>query len=618
MQPHILKRLPYLLLLLLPALLPAQEVTFTASAKPVVGVGETFSLQYVLTAQGTAFKGPVIRDFNVLSGPNSSTSSSIRSVNGRTTMSITNTFTYFLQATREGTFEIPAATITADQKQLTSNTLTIRVEKGGGQGASQSSQQPGRSTPATGQVGAGDVMLKAYVSNPNPLQGEGIVVTYKIFTKVPISQISFTREPSFPGFWSENLIADKQKLQQYNQTIDGEQYVVADLRKYSLFPLKAGKTVIDPMEIECMVQVRKQTRTRTGDPFFDDFFNDSFFNTSYASVEKAMKSNPLVIQVQPLPAEGKPAGFSGAVGEFTFRSTVDRDKVQVNDAVTLRMTVAGKGNIQLISALPVNFPTDFETYDPKVISDIRSSMEGISGSQTFEYLLIPRKPGQFTIKPVTFTYFDLKKRQYVTLTTPDYTIGVDKGSGDAQVMTYTGAGKEEIQYIGSDIRHIMLQTGNLVPRHYSFFGSLLFWLLLLVPLTLFILFVILWQRFRARRSDTLLMKNLRATRIARKRLKKAESFLKSGSREPFYEEISLALWGYLSDKFTIPLADLSMETVRDKLSGKQVDASIIDQVTETLQSTGFARFAPGEKSVSMERIYTATLELITKIERELR
>jgi len=621
MNSYFVLRTSYILLwLMFPLLMQGQEVTFTASARSTVGVGETFTLQYVVTGQGTGFRGPSIRDFNVLTGPNTSTSSSIRSVNGRTTMSITYTYTYILQATREGTFDIPAATVVVDQKQYTSNTLKIKVEKGGGgAGTSGAGAASGNRAPQQqGQIGPNDVMLKAFITNANPMQGEGIVVTYKIFTKIPISQVSFKKEPSFPGFWSENLIRDKEKFNQYNQTIDGEQYLVAELRKFTLFPLKAGKITIDPMEVECVAQVKKQTKTRTGDPFFDDFFNDSFFNNAYASVEKSLKSNPLVIDIKPLPAAGKPADFSGAVGNFTFRSEIDRNSVTANDAITLRMTIAGKGNIQLIDKLPVTFPPDFETYDPKVISDIKTSADGISGSQTFEYLLIPRKPGQFTIKPVSFSYYDLSKHTYVTLTSPLFTIDVARGTGENAVMTYAGAGKEEIQYIGSDIRHIMMVTGGLTPKDHRFFGSLLFWLLMLIPALLFIGFVILWRRFRSRRSDTVLMKNLRATRIARKRLQKADGFLKAGQQDPFYEEISQALWGYLSDKFSIPLAELSMDTVRDTLTGKKVSTAIIDRFTETLQNTEFARFAPGEKSVNMERTYTAALDLITSIERELR
>ncbi len=618
-----------LLLFLLPAMVSAQEIQFTASAKPVVAVGETFTLSFVLNAQGNGFRGPNIQGFDVLSGPNTSTTSSIRSISGRTSMSITYTYSYIMQASREGTFEIPAASVTVDHKTYTSNTLTIKVVKNPNGGNAQSpsgNRNPGTTSqrPSEGEIpganlGSGDVYVKAFASNSNPLQGEGIVVTYKIYTKVPIAQINISKLSSFSGFWSQNLMKENDKLQQTTQVINGEQYVVADIRKIALFPLKSGRLVIDPLELECVAQVRKQTRTRTGDPFFDDFFNDSFFNNNIANVEKNLKSNPLVINVRPLPETGKPTDFNGAVGSFTFRSEIDKTHLKTNEAVTLKCSISGKGNIQLIDKLDIVFPPDFETYDPKVTSDIQTTAAGVSGTQTFEYLMIPRKPGKFNINPVTFTYYDINKKQYLSISSPAYTIDVEKGSDDGSAMvTYSGANKEDIQYIGSDIRHIHDKMFRLYKRGSLFFNSIGFWILLILPLLLFAILVLLWRKLAARRSDVQLMKNLKATKIARKRLVKAEQYQKSGNQDAFYIEISQALWGYISDKFTIPMAELSIGSVQDALEQKNVSGPIIGQFIETLNNSDFARFAPGEKSLNMERIYNEALEIISKIERELR
>ncbi len=599
----------------------SQTVEFTASVKPVAVVGETFTLTYVLSGQGSGFRGPNISGFDVLSGPNTSTTSSIRSINGRTSMSITYTYSYLLQATREGSFEIPAATVTVDKTQYTSNTVSIKVLKNSGPGQNQASGN--RQQSAGGQQGVtsgvNDVYVKAFASNPNPMQGEGITVIYKIFTKVPIAQINISKLSSFSGFWSQNLMKENDKLQQTTQVIDGEQYVVADIRKIALFPLKSGRLVIDPLELECVAQVKRQTRTRSGDPFFDDFFNDSFMSSSYATVEKALKSNPLIISVRPLPEAGKPADFSGAVGNFAFRCEMDKTRLKSNEAVTLKCVVSGEGNLQLIDKMNVNFPPDFETYDPKVTSDIKTTGGGISGSQMFEYLLIPRKPGKFTIKPITFSYYDLKKAKYISLSSPEFTLDVEKGSADASAsVTYSGAGKEEIKYIGSDIRHIKDKPFDLNPKGRMFFGSVFFWLLLIIPLAIFLAMIVFWRKVAARRSDTVLMKNLKATKIARKRLRKAEEYQKALKQEEFYVEISQALWGYLSDKFSIPMVALSIDSVHDALVRKNVDEEIIAQFTETLNNTEYARFAPGEKSVNMEKIYAQALEIIAKIERELR
>jgi hypothetical protein len=598
----------------------AQEVQFTGSAKSVVGVGETFNLIYSVNAQASNFHGPAVQGFDVLTGPFTSTSSSIRAVNGRTSMSISYTFTYILRASREGTFDIPGATVMVDNKQYKANTVTVKVVKNaaGTQGSAPGGNT-GRSNQGNGEItsGSNDVYVKTVVDNGNPIQGEGIILTYKIFFKVPISQPNITKPASFEGFWS-HIVKDNVKLSQYNQTIDGEVYHVAELLKVVLYPLKSGKLVIDPYELECVAQYKRQTKTKTGDPFFDDFFNNSFFNESYANVEKKLKSNSLVINVRPLPTAEKPVDFSGAVGTFTFKTDLDKTEAKTNDAINLKCTITGKGNIQLIDKLNTNFPPDFETYDPKITNNVNTTGAGVSGSQTFEYLIIPRKPGKFTIKPIPFSYFDLEKKRYVTLTSPEYTINVEKGAGDNGTVSYAGPGKEDIKYIGSDIRHIKNQPLLLQRTGAFFFASPLFFLAMILPVVIFFIFIIVWKKLEVRRSDTLLMKNRKATRVAIKRLKKANTFLKEKRQEAFYIEISQALWGYLSDKFGIPLADLSMDSVREALMQKNVSDEIITQFIQTLDNTEFARFAPGEKTMIMEKTYNEALEIITRIERELR
>lgn len=593
-----------------------QDIQFTASAKSSVTVGETFNLAYTVNGQGTNFRGPAISNFDKLSGPNLSSSTSIRYINGKAASSFTQTYSYFLVANREGTFTIPPASITVDNKTYTSNSVTIKVVKGGG--VSKGNPSGTGSGNSTVQSGANDVFLKAFASNSNPIQGEGIIVTYKIFTKVPINQITINKLSSFQGFWSQNLIKENEKFNQYSQTIDGEKYLVADIRKIALFPLKSGKLTIEPLEMECVAQIKRQTKTRTGDPFFDDFFNDSFFGNSYSTVEKSLKSNALTIDVRPLPIADKPADFSGAVGNFTFTTQVDKTKLKTNDAFTLKAVVAGQGNLQLIDKLNVAFPPDFETYDPKVSSNINTSGAGVSGNQTFEYLVIPRKAGKFRINPIAFTYFDLSKRRYITIKSPAYDFEIAKGEGEANVSSYQGGSKEDIQYIGSDIRHIRKESMALERIGNVFFGSPSFFLLLFLPIVLFITTVIFWRNQEKKHSDRILMKNLKATKVARKRLKKANDFLRENKQEAFYDEIAQALWGYISDKFSIPISDLSMESVNEALSGKNLPQELVDQFISTLNDTEYARFAPGEKTLIMESIYSKALEIISRIERELR
>jgi hypothetical protein len=272
----------------------------------------------------------------------------------------------------------------------------------------------------------------------------------------------------------------------------------------------------------------------------------------------------------------------------------------------------------LIDRLDVSFPPDFETYDPKVVSDFNTTTSGISGMQSFEYLIIPRKPGKFSIKPVPFAYFDLGRKTYITLLSPEYTLNVEKGTGATTGMTYSGVGKEEIQYIGSDIRHIETRPFLLYRGSRWFLGTVSYFLWMGVPLVLFFIVAILFKKQAARRRDTLLMKNRRATRVARKRLRKAEHFLKQGDKDPFYEEISQALWGYMGDKFGISNAELSLDSVREALQEKNLDTGITGSFITALQETEFTRFAPGDKILRMEEVYTNAMELIAKTERSLK
>ena len=266
----------------------------------------------------------------------------------------------------------------------------------------------------------------------------------------------------------------------------------------------------------------------------------------------------------------------------------------------------------------VTFPPDFEVYDPETKSNIKINGSGVSGTRTFEYLVIPRNPGDYSIKPVKFTYFDISKKEYVPIITPEYKINVDKGEGAFQNITYSGVSQEDIKYIGKDIRHIKLMPFEIRSIGVFFFRSDVFYILLISPVVIFILIIIIWKNRVKRRSNVAFMKNKKATKVSRKRLKTAHNFMKTGDENNFYVEISGALWGYIIDKFNIPKADLSIDTVKDALLKKNCDENIINQFSDTLNNCEYVRFAPGDKSENMGKIYNEALEIISKTERELR
>jgi hypothetical protein len=601
--------------------LHAQDIEFTAATKNNVQVGEQFRAVYTVNKQVDRFEGPDFEGFNILSGPNQSTNQSYQFVNGKVSQSFQVSYTYYLQATKEGSFSIGPAKVISEGKTYQSNSLAINVSQSSS--SSTPSQSPAPSgnqrTAQSGQANPSktDIFIKASVDKSRPYQGEQVIITYKIYTIVPISQINISKISSFPGFWSKSLLNDNDPLKQSNETINGKEYVVADLRKIALFAQRSGEINIEPMELQCVAQVKVEN-SRSRDPFFDSFFNDPFFNRNFQNVELKIESNPLTIDVKPLPNEGKSIDFSGAVGSFTMSSEIDKAELKANEPVTLKVTISGKGNLELIDALPVAFPPDFETYDPKITNNISKNSNGISGTRIFEYLVIPRNPGDFQIKPVEFSYFDPARQAYSALSTPRYNIKVNKGDNEPSGITYSGVSQKNIEFIGSDIRHI--KTGHIqLQRVNSFFiASFSFILWLIIPALLCAGLIILWLKNKKQSGNIALVRNRKANKVARKNLKKAGEYLETKTAEAFFEEISRALWGYISNKFNIPLSDLSIESVNQRLSNKKISEESIHQFTAVLENCEFVRFAPGDKSEKMQGIYNEALEVISKIEQELK
>jgi hypothetical protein len=593
-----------------------QEVEFRANAKSTVQVGEQFRVVYTVNNQASNFSGPSFDGFRILSGPNQSSSQSYQIINGKVSQAFEQSFTYYLQATKEGTFNIPAATVVVGGKKYESNPVSIAVSQ-----ASSPPQNQGGSPQAQPDSGEGlskdDVFIKAIVDKSNPYQGEQVIVTYRIYTKVPISQLNVSKLSSFQGFWYKSLMDDSSPLKQSSEVINGQEYIVADLRKLALYPQRTGDISIDPMELDCVAQLKVKS-SKPRDPFFDNFFDDPFFNRNVRNIEMNLVSNALSIKVKPLPADNRPASFSGAVGLFTMKTDIDRTELKANEPVVLKVTISGKGNIELVDQVIIDFPPDFETYDPKIANDISATASGISGSRTFEYLAIPRNAGRFTIKPISFSYFDLAKNSYVTLTSPEYNIQVEKGDQESTGITYSGVSQKDIQFIGSDIRHIRTAAFSLAGINSHLYGTSSFYLWLLVPLLLAIAVVLALRASDRRKGNVVLIKNRQANKVARKNLRKADEFLKSGQTEAFYIEISRALWGYISNKFNIPLSELSIETVSQRLEKKAVSQESISEFTEVLDGCEYARFAPGDKTRKMSEIYDAALKIISKIENELK
>jgi hypothetical protein len=610
--------------LMLPtAMLYAADIEFIANGPQEVSLGEQFEITFSINGNGSSFIGPQITGFAVLSGPNPSTSSNVQIINGQMTQSIQTSYSFYLQATQQGTFTIPGATITVNGKKYKSNALTIKVVKGQTASAQQQQAQSG-TTVAT--LGSKDVFLKAFVSKNNPVEGEQVIVNYKIYTRVPIPEYAVTKLPSSVGFWAQDLLDPNYRPKQTSERIGGQQYAVAEIKKEALFPQKAGKLIIQPIQVDVVAQLAvKQSKKKrsndpfANDPFFDSFFNDVFSGPQVEQVKRSLISNSLTINVQPLPnaknESGKPADFTGAVGQFTLTTKVDKTAVKADEPITLTVTISGKGNIKLIENPKIAFPSDFEVYDPKVTDNVLTSGGGISGTKAFEYILIPRNPGKFTIKPISFTFYNLEQHRYVTQTSPTYTFNVNKGDGQ---MYTTGANQQEVKTLDNDIRFIKQGPPKLKVSGDYFFNSTLFWIWLILPALFFALLLILMKNELKKRRDAALMKNRRATKMARKRLSKAKSYLADKNSDRFYEEVSQALWNYLSDKYYIQRAELSMDTVRETLLQKNVAENVVEDLIRMLEHCEFARFAKAGKASDLQQVYDSAVTLITTIENKLK
>ena len=595
-----------------------EDIRLTGTGKQVVTVGERFRIVYELNAEGRDFSAPDFGRFQVLSGPNTSSSSSIQIINGNYQQSYSQTFTFVVQANLEGKFEIPPASVKVNGKTYTSNSMTIEVLKGGANKQSNNSGSGSQSSKQNEILQDKDVFIKAFISNKNPYLGEQIILTYKIYFRINISSPSFTKEPPLRDFWAKDLLKGNSSYVEYNETLNGQQYHVAELKKYALFPQKTGKITINPVDLKIVAQIRTQSKRRRSNDPFEDFFNDPFFNRNVKNVEVSLKSKPITLQVKPLPQKGKPDGFSGAVGNFSFTDNLDNNQLKANEALTLTIGISGQGNLELIDAPEVHFPIDFETYDPKINSKINTSSNGISGRKKFEYLAIPRNPGDFVIEPVSFSYFNPRDKQYHSFSSERYNIHVEKGNANGSGgITYSSSAQEDIRFIGQDIHHIKNTASELKPVGKFLFASTLYYLLIVLPALFLVLFIILWKRREKQKGDVGLMKTRKANKVAKARLQKAAKFKDANNDKAFYDEIAQALWGYIADKFNIKQSVLSVETVKETLKNKGVGDEVIDNFVNTLNNIEFARFAPGDTSGKMKTVFDEAMHAITQAEKAL-
>ncbi len=592
-----------------PFTLNAQEMTVQAPEE--VYMGDHFTVKFSVNEQAKDFRGPSFKGFSLISGPSTSSQTSMSFVNGQMSRSVSTSFSYTLMADVEGTFTVEPATCVADGKKLSSKRFTIKVVKMSAAQQQQRQQQAQQRQaydpwaqqpqPAT-SIDEKTLFARASISKSNPYQGEQVIVTYKIYTQVPISQFAIDKLPGNRGFWAEDLSVGQQ-IRQYEETVDGRRYQVAEIRRGALFAQESGRLAIEPLNLNVLAMVQQQRR-RTGSIW--DLFDDPFFNTRQA-VERPLSTNRIGVNVRPLPSA--PNGFSGAVGSFDAKGGINTEKVKANEAVTYRITVSGNGNLMLIDAPKPEFPSVFEVYDPQIEDNIKKGADGISGSRTYEWVLIPRSKGEYTIPAFSFVYFDPTSGQYITKRIPAQEVHVEKG--DARGMS-GASGKDDVTLLNRDINYIH-PLSSLKPIKEKETPSAAFYIFAAVIIAAVVAIITFANKRKAAEQDVAGMRLKRATRMAKKRLKKAAAFLAGGDTTRFYEEIYRAIWGCLADKYNIPLSSLNRDTVSACLVDKQVPEAQQQRIMQVLQDVDMARFAPIDPEAQKQNIYTEALLMIAEL-----
>ena len=533
---------------------------------------------------------PNIDEFAAYIGSSSSTNMQI--VNGQ--MSVSKSYTYRFIATKEGKFQIPAIAINHRGKTFSSDPIPIEIGQRRATAAPRSLSNRARTNDSVDL--ADQLFLRASVDNGEVYQNQPVVITYKIYTAVNITSYAISQLPNTVGFWSEDFPAP-QRPRLYDEVVNGRRYRVAEIKKVALFAQGPGTKELDPMIVDCEVQLRRERGRRD---IFDSFFDDPFFSSK--TERRSIRSNKLTIEVRSLPENGKPVDFSGAVGDYSISANTDNRAVKTNEAVTLTVKIAGTGNINILPQPKVDFPSDFEVYDPKISTNINRKGAQIRGSKTFEFVLIPRFPGNQTLKPISFSFFDLKSQGYRTASTDAIEISVAKGD-QPLVTAPIGSSKEDVRFIGQDIRFIQTQMPTLERIGPAFYKTMPFYLVLILPLFVMTSAWAYRKHLDKLTSNVAYARSRKANQMALKRLRTANKKMQEGNSRDFYGEVSNALMGFIGDKLNVPAAGLITDQVDTMLRRQGIDETIVANYLECLKSCDFKRFAPSHSDNGEMRIF---------------
>ena len=598
------KALLYQLIFLISYSVSGQNIYVKAEYPSVVNAGEQFTIMWTVNAGGGEFTAPLFSGFYKLMGPQTSYSSSTQIINGKVSNETSYSYVYYLQGVKEGKFVIAPATFTLKNKIYSSDSLRIEVI---GSTSQRQNVNPGNNDSANDQEvesSGKDLFIRLSVNRREITMGEPVVATVKIYSRVNIAGINEIKYPSFNSFLRSDIATPPlTSLRQEN--INGTIYGSGVIQQFLLYPQVTGEIKIDPVEISVLVQQKTKGES---DPFFGDFFS------SYQTIPKVAASQPVRIKVRPLPGV-QPADYSGVVGKLELKATLNKQSVNVNDAVTFKVVLSGTGNLKIASAPVLKLSPDIELYDPKVTDDIKNGVNGTTGQKSFEYLMIPRHNGDYSIPPISYSYFNIANGRYEKLTTEEFHFSVQKVSGQNSGATvYGGVGKEDVKYLGKDIRFIKSDPGTLKKTDDLLFTKQSFYSAYAFSLFAFLLILFLRRENIRRNSDLSQVRNRKAGKVAIKKLQLASVCLKNDETDQFYDEILKAIWGYLSDKLNIPVSDLTRNNAITSLQEQGIDDEIIQSLSKILDACEFERFAPSSSGAEVASIYEGASNFIKSVE----
>ena len=597
-----MKRIAILLMMVMTTAFAVAQ-TLTASAPSRVSVGEQFRLSYTVNTQNVSdFRaGNIPSELEVLIGPNRSMQSSYQMINGHTSQSSSITYTYIVAATKGGSYTIPAAHVVVDGKKIASNALTIKVIGSTGSNSRPYNDDEGEEVREMGsRISGSDLFIKVSANKKRVFEQEPILLTYKVYTLVQLSQLRGDM-PDLKSFYTQEVDLPQQKSFSL-ETVNGRPYRTCTWSQYVMFPQTTGKLQIPAITFEGVVI----QQNRNVDPF-EAFFNGG---SGYVEVKKKIEAPGIEIHVDPLPQ--RPATFSGGVGKFNISAQLDKAETKANDPITLRIIVSGTGNLKLIKQPIINLPKDFDKYEPKVTEQTKLTTAGIEGSKIYDVLIVPRHQGKYEIPPVEFTYFDTSTKRYETVKTEAFQLDVAKGSGASSVSDFSG--QEDLQELNKDIRYIKTGDANQHLTGDFFFGSITYWISIAVLVLVFITLFVIFRQRAIDNANVAAMRGKKANKVATKRLKLAARLMTENKPGEFYDEVLRALWGYVGDKLNIPVAQLSHDNISSKLAERGVHQSIIDKFIGALDECEFERYAPGDPKGNMSKVYDKAMLAIEKIE----